>query len=30
MSTVSLVCVVVFQNFNLLSAIDGAAELFGG
>ena len=29
MSTVSLVCVVVFQNFNLLSAIDGAAELFG-
>ena len=30
MSTVSLVCVVVFRNFNLLSAIDGAAELFGG
>ena len=30
MSTVSLVCVVVFRNFNLLSAIDGAGELFGG
>lgn len=29
MSTVSLVCVVVFQNFNLLSAIPGAQGLFG-
>ena len=30
MSTVSLVCVVVFQNFNLLAAIPGAEGLFGG
>ena len=30
MSTVSLVCVVVFENFNLLAAIPGAEGLFGG
>ena len=30
MSTVSLVCVVVFRNFNLLAAIPGAEGLFGG
>ena len=30
MSTVSLVCVVVFQNYNLLAAIPGAEGLFGG
>ncbi len=29
MSTVSLVCVVVFQNFNLMRAIPGLAGIFG-
>ncbi len=29
MSTISLVCVVVFQNFNLMQAIPGLAKIFG-
>ena len=29
MSTVSLVCVVVFQNYNLMKAIPGLAGIFG-
>ncbi len=29
MSTISLVCVVVFQNFNLMKAIPGLAGIFG-